>query len=455
MLLGTTRTPVRRLAAPFVAAITLLLPLLPASARARTWSAMPIEVHEWGVQVFDLSGSGTGEPLPAHIHTPVDAPGAPVTHWSPPVRDLPEDTGDRAKPILYFRLPGEPAGYDGVVPVSVEVGFAWGDATAWYPQADHACVPSAPVPERDVLLRWIASLANDRFEKREEATARLSACGRTIRHVLEAAQTHDDPEVRSRIAALLASYAGPQLRWDHLLMRHSAPVFGRPEGASATPSLPGEDLPEDHWVKVARRVDAAYIGNGLEAEKYLFYEGRTAERPAVTAEALSEGRPERGPYRLTNRSAYPVHDLFLGDPVAVGFTYVEILNPGESVEVRMEPWGKRPSPGEKLLERLATQPTADRGPGGALRDPAQPQGPTTQAWLHPDEARALLGIWGRDFFEGEGIRTVYREDPAALDEAMPLRIYTDMHHAIDLSRVGLVLVKGIGTPGGGVGGTRR
>lgn len=269
----------------------------------------------------------------------------------------------------------------------------------------------------------------------------LSSCGRMIRPALEAGRRSDDLEVRARTGALLTSFAEPQLRWDRLHLTTGGPVFERTGSTPAAPPLPGEDLPGDHWVKVARQVDAAYVGNGLEAERYLFYEGRTAERPAVTAERL-----EGGSWILTNGSMHPVHNLFLDDAASL-FAYIALLPPGASMEVRPEPWGKI-SPAERLLECL----TARAGDTGnhrgdaseSFRDPAQPQGPTTQAWLHPDEARALLDSWGRDFFEGEGTRLVYREDPAALDEAMPLRIYTDMSHTIDLSRAGLVLVKGIG-----------
>ncbi len=38
---------------------------------------------------------------------------------------------------------------------------------------------------------------------------------------------------------------------------------------------------------------------------------------------------------------------------------------------------------------------------------------------------------------------LYREDPAALDAAAPLSIYTDMHHFVRMSRTGLVLWEGV------------
>ncbi|MBV8782382.1 MAG: hypothetical protein JO353_13380 [Phycisphaerae bacterium] len=78
-----------------------------------------------------------------------------------------------------------------------------------------------------------------------------------------------------------------------------------------------------------------------------------------------------------------------------------------------------------------------------MRDPSDPQPPTATHALYVDEANALEKIWHDDFFAGEGLTVLYRESPAALDEEMPLHIYTDMYHYIQLSRCGLVLNQGI------------
>ncbi len=59
--------------------------------------------------------------------------------------------------------------------------------------------------------------------------------------------------------------------------------------------------------------------------------------------------------------------------------------------------------------------------------------------LYPDEAAALEAIWHDDFFHQDGLTIIYRESPAYLDQAMPLNLYTDQNHIIELSRCGLVL----------------
>ncbi len=100
---------------------------------------------------------------------------------------------------------------------------------------------------------------------------------------------------------------------------------------------------------------------------------------------------------------------------------------------------------QKMLEReintLVDQLTTGSSllpQGVMMRDPADSQPATTMHTLYKKEAEGLAEIWRNDFFEQEGLTIIYRESPAYLDLAMPLNIYTDMRHFIQLNRCGLV-----------------
>lgn len=352
--------------------------LVAGPAGAEDWFAQPIDVHEWGVHVFDWTGKEPPEDLPSYLHRPADAPAAAVTRFSPPVVEMPADSGVRRKPVLYFYPPA--GGGSGDVPVALDLDFARGTPSVWYPQADRVG------DEKDA--------------------------------------------------------SGPALRWTHLKLTKDPP---------AGIALPGADLPADHWAKLARDVDAACVTNGVEAERYVFYDGATSERAAVTAERDAEGM-----WRLANRSERPVCDLFLversGDRQAVA--HLDRIPARETAAVRAAPFAPGAAGfGEATSSRLRAalvrgQPKRDER-AVTMRNPAEPQGPTTDSWLHPKEADGFVRIWRKDFFEGEGVRLVYREDPSALDAAMPLKLFTDMHHYIRLSRVGFVLVIGADHPPAG------
>ncbi len=390
------------------------------TALARSWCARPLVVHEWGVEVFDAKGNRELPDLPPFLHTPAALPKGPVTRFSPPVREMPADSGERDKPILYFYL-GE---REEEAPVALSLCFAYGVPSAWYPQADQVCAGFREAPDDSTLGKWIADLGSSDFKTREEASRKLVECGPALHLALESALAKaGDPEIKARLKTCLEGFAKPQLTWDHLKLS-KAPPAGIP--------LPGKELRADHWVRQARQVDAAYVTNGVEAERYVFYEGRTKEKSSVSC---------KGNF-LTNHGTHPVHDLYVVCKGSV--LYVERLEPSTSVKAR-------PLEGDAsrhLLERLqAGRPSPKEedgmGKGVMMRKPCEAQGPTTESWLFPKEAEALLAIWEKDFFQGEGARLIYREDVSALDEAMPLAIYTDMFHFIKLNRAGLVLVKGV------------
>lgn len=99
-------------------------------ASAESWCAYPLWVHEWGVQAFDDHGRRVVPVnLPSYFHH-----GATNRTPATPVRTLPRDTGVRALPVLHFYSAGTLS--NGDIPVGIEVGFARGTASAWFPQVD-------------------------------------------------------------------------------------------------------------------------------------------------------------------------------------------------------------------------------------------------------------------------------------------------------------------------------
>jgi hypothetical protein len=110
----------------------------PGAARAKSWCAYPLWVHEWGVHVFGSDGRPSAPaPLPAFFATPTTT--AHEHKLPAPARDLPPDGGEREIPILQFYAADR---RDGAIPIGLEVGFTGGPATSWYPDVD-LLIPAA------------------------------------------------------------------------------------------------------------------------------------------------------------------------------------------------------------------------------------------------------------------------------------------------------------------------
>jgi hypothetical protein len=397
--------------------------LLTLPGGAASWSAQPLVVHEWGVQVFDWSKpTPTSPPLPDFIHTDAH-PGTPVVSTQKRVKDLPPDSGIRFKPVLYFYPPANQLGEN---LVGVEMRFAYGHANAWYPQASVYRTPgmtaNAKEPDWDA---W-----------RKANGPRMFA----------------DPK---KLAVPVPDDERMELVWSRLTLSKDVPA--------------GVKLPEvdkGHWISIARQVQSAYVSNGTEAEKFLFYEGATHERPAVTLIADADGFMSR-PSKMThivNVTDLPLYNVFAiyhhDHHTWIGYaTVLEPIKPasqqggaGSTITSLAVPdfaafndWTDDKTIVALTIDRLRA--TLTEGGGLSinhdLRDPADPQGPTQCAELFPDEAQALETIWHDDFFNNDGLTILYRESPAALDRAMPLNLYTDMYHYIKFSRCGLVVNKNI------------
>ena len=392
-------------------ALALALPLTAAPARAESWCAAPLWVHEWGVHVYRAGAAPAPKPaLPGHFHGPAATPSAPART---PVRALPVDTGERDLPVLHFYSSWS---HGASIPVGVEVGFAAGEATAWYPAVD--------------LRRSLAETRSP--AARAAAAQRRKALGQ-----------------RKPFEEQTAAAADPtaQLVWDRLELTR-APAA--PPAATHTP-----------WVTAARALDALWVNRGAESERFVFYEADTREAQPVTLRRGPRWRPERRELVLHNAGRHPVHDLLLihreGGRTFAAFVPTIAAGAGAALVLEDHAAGADPRAAtwERYRARLtdAQAPEApapgaawDSGPCVMGRDPAVPVEQAMGHGLYRGEVDLLFGAWGARLFDAAGTTLVYREDEAALREAMPLAIYTDMFNVVALHRAGLALVEGLALP---------
>lgn len=215
-----------------------------------------------------------------------------------------------------------------------------------------------------------------------------------------------------------------QLRWEALTL-DDAP------GGAAHADAPG-------WVAALRATEALWVTRGPISERFVFYEGRTREAPAVV---VTDG--PTGP-TFRNGGDWPVHDLWV---VRGGRAYgLPTLGPGEeaeAAEVRAADAGWRVDVVRGWVDP-AGHVLAERRAGGegcvTMRDPAVPTTKATGHALYAPEVDAMLGAWGERLFSGAD-HLIYREDPAALEQLMPVALYTDMLHWFDWRRLSVVLVE--------------
>ncbi len=260
------------------ASLLCALALTPSRSRAEMWCADALSVHEWGVVVFGASGASrtTGPGLPAHFHGPsaTRSPSAMGT----PVRELPADGGERALPVLSFYTAGawEPP------PIAIEVGFAEGEATRWFPEVDaHRSLAEVQSP---------AAIAEH---------ARLGALRSALQPYGPRPPLGPDP---SR-----------QLAWDRLELSLAPRHAVTSTGERWVQSLRAD--PRALWVN---RTTGSGVG---ESERFVFYEGHTRETPAITITRGPTYGPGRRHLLLRNASTHGVHDVFLVHREG-GHTYV-------------------------------------------------------------------------------------------------------------------------------------
>lgn len=369
-----------------------------ATARAESWCATPLIAHEWGVQLFDAAGAPRPlATLPARFHRQ----GPAETSTAARVSDLPPDGGLRELPVLHFYAPGN---FNEPVPLGLGVGFTQGGATAWFPQVD----------------------------VRRPADASNSPAARAIRAALEQARAH-----------LHATFPRPtlpddptqQLQWNQLRLARQPSTTPPPIAASAS----GE-----RWIAQARQLpDALWVERGSESERFVFYEAGTRERAAPRVQRT--GRT----LVIENPTAHPVHDVFVlqREGAARQLAFAPTIAAGGRVTVSLT--GSSVEAMRAALRARWVEPNATGardGKSGCVmnRDPAIPFGMSSGHRLYGGEVDLLLATWAPALFEGAGSTIVYREDPAYLDQVMPLQLFTDMYHHIELRRLGLAVMQNVG-----------
>jgi hypothetical protein len=224
---------------------------------------------------------------------------------------------------------------------------------------------------------------------------------------------------------------GLQLAWDALTLEPRA----RAEPHTTTAP----------WVQDLRAVDdALWVNRGEQSERFLFYEAVTREQPRVEFEAG----------RVHNTGPWPVYDLAVIRRVdgRAEIARLDLLEAEGSAKLRFE---AVEDPSATLRPWLRARLLAAEGPEVLrdwsmdmddcvmMRDPAVPVRQASGHGLYPGEVDALLDLWQARLFEQPGTVLLYRDDPAALDAMVPMAVYTDMHHFVELNRLGLVLWEGL------------
>jgi len=374
--------------------------LIATAVQAESWCAYPLHAHEWGVEVFRADGHR--EPpvaMPTWFHG--EAPSA--SPEGPPVRSLPADSGIRTLPVVHFYAPAQ---WADAVPLAVEVGFSQGRAAGWYPQAD--------------LLRS-ADQANGGAARRQVA-------------VLEKQRSERQPFGGG--GGYLPGDPTAQLVWDALSL--TAEPLSSPQDTDVA------------WVPTLRGLDALWVNQGSESERFLFYEADTHERPALRVGRGETWGPQRPHYLLHNDTDHDVHSvLVLAEAGTVGF-YAPKIPAGSSAGFLLTtPGPDHPQAllKDALVDHAQSAPATDyswaREDCVMGRDPAVPVTDAEDHRLFEAEVDAILEVWGDRFFGQDDTVILYREDTDALADLMPLSIYTDMFHYVELRRLGLVLWEGL------------
>lgn len=437
------------------------------------WPARPIEVHEWGVSVFDWSGTTPDNPaLPGFFYTD-KSPGQPLSAPASRVKDQEADIGVRirTKPVLYFYGPDtlqkKIKQNNRPIPIAVEVRFQDGGANAWWPQVNRF---RTKAESEKATAPNLESWNRTRMDKYKSALgARVNAA--------EFEKVWKSQENRKFIAnqpGRLKDFGGLppfpdderfQLIWDRLELTQKI----------GTNQLCTDGLTDSHWVKLARKVDCDFVSTGRETEKFLFYEGTTAEPPAIAVIPHFEFNPRtRDPgFLVCNVTDHPIYDLFvIHRNRAKGQLWAEYFPVVQPMRNRIQdPTSEQSRPHvilpaipnfsevplnafldesefrrrtqDQLAQVLKLNYPDSLGYYGELRNPALYQPATVEHRLFSQEVAAIQAIWDQEFFSQDGLTVLYREAPQYLDEAVPLKIYTDHEHYINLSRCSLVVNQGI------------
>lgn len=201
------------------------------------------------------------------------------------------------------------------------------------------------------------------------------------------------------------------------------------------------------WVGAARALAALWVERRFESERFVFYEAATQERVPLTLRRDKRWTPTRRAMVIENFGRHPVHDVFLvhrEGKRAFAFR-VPVIDPGKAVAFTVEDHPLATDLRRELHALLDAPAPAIDAPAACVtgRDPAVATSRASGHRIYKDEVDLILSIWGQRFFDTQGTSILYREGTPQLDEVMPLSIYTDMYHFIELRRAGLALWQGL------------
>ena len=190
----------------------------------------------------------------------------------------------------------------------------------------------------------------------------------------------------------------------------------KPLGRHPQPAY--SDVPEGHWVRTLRGVQAddifATVGErnfGLEMERFVYYDGLLPRGKMATIEVKDQSAV------VGNQAKFPLFDVTVVDrrtPDKPRLARLAKLEAGGSRELDFKDLdgAKWPDDGAKTLV-------------GQLKE----------AGLFEDEAASLATLWRRDLFESEGVTLFYRLPQEEYDRLLPLTLKPRPE---TLLRVGLV-----------------
>lgn len=183
------------------------------TASAVSWCATPLVIHEWGVELLRVDSVPPISPaLPSWFHRGGEGPATGLAA----VKTLPADTGIRTLPVV--QMYSSTNSLSQPIAVALEVGFARGRASVWFPAVDRLAAPGVDVPSQ---LRWEALAASGQAPKSSalqpaelpwvEALRQMPGAlwitrgDETDRFVFYEADTHERPALRwSRQGDLLS-----------------------------------------------------------------------------------------------------------------------------------------------------------------------------------------------------------------------------------------------------------
>ncbi len=222
-------------------------------------------------------------------------------------------------------------------------------------------------------------------------------------------------------------------------------VWDRLELASIPRTAPlATDL---DWVGAARGLSALWVERPTESERFVFYEAATQERVPLVLRRDATWTRSRRKMVIENFGRYPVHDVFfIHREGARAFTFrASEIAAGGTVTFVVEDHPLATDLRGELHTLLVAPPPSADAPGECVtgRNPAVPVSRASGHRIYKEEVDLILRIWGARFFDTQGTSIIYREGTPQLDEVMPLSIYTDMYHSIELRRAGLALWQGL------------